>query len=142
MDVQLEYSMAITVTIDNKVKTVTAAGLTVDQFNDLEYLCNEEVLKDFRDLRLRRHICQELNHVATHDWIHISDLKHYTARSFQPFDPNDDQDIQDRRRGNFDRAFYDVIYDLVTMGVIYRRNKYGVKPTKVGHIILDLLFSN
>ena len=140
MDVQFEYSIAITVTTDDKVKTVTAAGLTVDQFNDLEYLCNEEVLKDFRDLRLRRHMCEELSQLQTHDWIYVDDLKYNTARSFQPH-PDDDPDTKDGKTGSFDRAFDNVLHDMMFMGVIYH-NGQGVKPTKVGHIILDLLFSN
>ena len=48
MDVQFEHSVAITLETDDKVKTVTASGLTDDQFEDLQYLTNEEVLKDFR----------------------------------------------------------------------------------------------
>ncbi len=142
MDVQFEHSVAITITINDNVKTVTASGLTDDQFNDLQYLCNVEVLKDFKDLRLRRHLCEELSQLGPLDWIHISDLKHYTARSFEPYQPDDDQDIKVRRRSAFDRAFYDVVHDMILMGVIHRCNKQGVKPTKVGHIILDLLFDN
>ena len=143
MNIQMEHSVMITLETDDKVKTVTAFRLTPGELHDLTYLCNEEVLKDFKDLGLRYHICKELSDMEPDNWIYQDDLRYNTARSFEPYQPNDDQDIKDRRSRNFDQAFDHVLFDMMVMGVIWiddRKDPVRVKSTKVGNIILNLLF--
>ena len=126
--------------VNNHIKSLRFKDLTPDDLYELMPLLEQDVINDFMDLRLRRHMCQELHELGFNEWIYVDDLRYNTARSFQPYDPDDDQEIKDRRSGTFDQAFDHVLNDLKIMGVIsYDGQK--VKPTDVGGTLFDVLFT-
>ena len=146
--IEWNHKVELTVTDGDGIRAIVVENLTPYQLDDLQYVMNDRILHDFKDLRLRRTIMEVLATQPKHGYVDLISLQSVVCQNLQPF-------RNKRYVGNdatveaveFNKAVDEQIDRLRAMGVVncnydpelgYAMS--GVKLTKVGWVLCEVLF--
>ena len=147
--IEWNHKVELTVTEGDSMKVIVADNLTPYQLDDLNYLMNDDVLDRIKDLRLRRTVLEVLATQPKHGYTDLIGLQRVICDNLKPFKDTSSHKDATTKAVEFNAAVDSQIDWLRARGAVdcnfdpeigYAIS--GVKLTKVGHILCEVLFGD